>query len=104
MGLQSLYSVRDAKTESWSPLYQAVNHPSAIRAFADMCKNPQTTLASHPEDYAMYHVGYLDDQTGVVSPAEQITQLAHALNFAGNQESGVVSGGDNLRQFSMKSV
>ncbi|WNK14155.1 MAG: nonstructural protein [Microvirus sp.] len=37
---------------------------AAMRTFGDECRDPETEVSKHPEDYELYHLGEYDDQDG----------------------------------------
>jgi len=64
----SICSVFDSKAESWhSPMvFQAV--PQASRSFGDAVNQKDSDFNKHPEDYALFHLGEFDDETGNLFP------------------------------------
>lgn len=81
MSTVQLYAIRDAKTEAYMPPYQAVSHGEAIRQFSDVCKNPDTMLNRHPADFALFHIGAFNSESGALVPVTQVLQLSSALEF-----------------------
>lgn len=76
MKLQVLY-IRDivANCVPFAPMY--VHHlGSAIRDFGDQCKNKESQLGKHPEDYELYHHGEWDDVEATYTPLERPKQIA----------------------------
>lgn len=57
----------------WSP---APSLGVAIRAFTDAINNREDPMNSHPDDYDLYHLGFVDDGTGVLVPLAPPVQLA----------------------------
>lgn len=37
---------------------------AAVRGFTDECKNPDSEIGKHPDDYSLYHLGSFDDSSG----------------------------------------
>lgn len=59
----ALYSVQDSKSGLFFTPYAAPNAGVALRMFTDAIKNPNSEIAKHPEDYALYEIGTMDNQT-----------------------------------------
>ena len=59
-------SVNDAVAGAWmTPLYfQSAGQ--AVRSFQDACDDKQNEIGRHPEDYALFHIGYWDEHNGVL--------------------------------------
>lgn len=79
--IYGLYSIKDAKT-SYMPVTLDVNNASAVRNFEHAVRQPDSLLRSHPNDYALYHVGDFDTDNGnVISifPPVQLIDAAACL-------------------------
>lgn len=79
--IYGLYSIKDAKT-SFMPVTLDVNNASAVRNFEHAVRQPDSLLRSHPNDYALYHVGDFDTDTGLVHSIlipEQLCDAAACL-------------------------
>ncbi len=57
----NVYSILDSKSGIYAKPFFMLNTSMAVRAFGDLCNDVQTTIASHPEDYTLYHIGEYDD-------------------------------------------
>jgi hypothetical protein len=76
-----VYSVYDEKVKTFgNPFYKPTN-PAAIRDFADLAKDQNTTVGRHPEDYTLYQIGEYDDQTGLMTPYEKLNNLGKADQY-----------------------
>jgi len=61
-----MFAVFDMKIGSYAqPFFQA-SVPAAKRAFRDAAQDPQTMLAKHPADFALFYLGDFDDETGSI--------------------------------------
>jgi len=76
-----IYGIRDAKTEAFSQPMFFVTKGVAIRAFADECENTQSNLNKHPEDFALFHLGSYNDNTGEFVSLPQPVQIALAMDY-----------------------
>lgn len=75
-----LYTIRDAKAESYLSPFTFRNDGEAIRAFGDIVEKPGTTLHDHPEDYFLVRIGEFDIENGVITPCALVS-LAAGLDF-----------------------
>lgn len=64
-----LYSIRDLKSEFWSPRV-AYDDDSAIRDFSMQVSNPEpyNALNFAPSDFELYFIGDFDSRTGMLEP------------------------------------
>lgn len=59
----ALYAVYDLVAQAIVGTIFIQRHPAAaIRTFADVINDPQTSIAAHPEDYELRCLGYLNDK------------------------------------------
>lgn len=67
--------VKDKLTEKFItfPTYQS--KAVALRDFKNVFKNPQSILATNPEDFDVYVLGNIDESTGVITT--ECTLLCH---------------------------
>lgn len=61
----SVYSLMDVKARAFQNLILLQNDEMCVRA---MQSPPQGDVAKWPSDFQMYHVGFFDDDNGVISP------------------------------------
>jgi hypothetical protein len=64
--MRGLYAVYDRCSRVYDGPIPQANDDTAIRAFTQMCNNPQSTVAQSPEDFTLFKVGEFDDATGEV--------------------------------------
>lgn len=63
------YAIRDLKANVFTAPFVAGTVDEARRIFGDMCYfGGDNLIARHPSDYELYHVGYFDISTGLISP------------------------------------
>lgn len=66
-----IVAVRDSAAGCFSPPQVVGAQQQAVRGLADQVNSANGGIvAEHPEDFELYHVGFYDDQTGAVTPAE----------------------------------
>lgn len=74
-----IYSIKDNKI-GFSQVFVAPNNAAAIRMFGDTCRDKSTMFGSHPEDFDLYSVGEMDDNTGTIKG--EVVFLEKAMTFA----------------------
>lgn len=65
-----MYSVRDQKSELFHKPWHAQTHGEAERNFSQMANDDRSTIFNHPEDFDLYHVGYYEDNSGILTPLD----------------------------------
>lgn len=69
-----LYSIKDNKI-GFSQVFVAPNNAAAIRMLEDTCKG-ENMIAMHPEDFDLYALGDMDDNTGELKSEVQFLEKA----------------------------
>lgn len=75
--IYGIYAIKDAKT-AFMPCTVDYNNDSAIRNFEHAVKQPDSLMASHPGDYALYRLGVYDTETGMITVDDLPVQIADA--------------------------
>jgi len=65
-----MYSIRDAKAESFNPPFYKITHGQAERDFNTLVNDPKSAVWQYPEDFDLYYVGTYEDSTGKFSALE----------------------------------
>lgn len=79
--LLNVYSIRDAKAETFSlPFYQH-NDGLAERNFRNLVNEPNSHVNKNPEDFDLYHLGSFDDNVGKFTPLDTAKHLCKAINL-----------------------
>lgn len=65
--ITGLYAIKDAKS-TFMPCTVDVNDATAVRNFEHAVRQPDSILASHPNDFALFKLGEYDNESGVISP------------------------------------
>lgn len=67
----NLYSIKDNKVGTFSKPFSAINTAEATRMLHTACNDPNVQLSMYPEDFDLYHIGSMNEQTGYLnSPSE----------------------------------
>lgn len=80
--MKNIYAIKDNKM-GFEQIFIAPNNASAMRMFGDTCKDENTLFAKHPEDFELYKVGEMDDNTGAI--IADVVFLERALTFKPNK-------------------
>lgn len=73
-----MYSIRDMKAMNFNSPFVQLNKALAIRVFADISRDPQSTINKHPEDFDLFEVGVFDSETGLVQAYENTIYVSNA--------------------------
>jgi len=68
--IKLLYSLYDVKSQFHSAPIAFIDLEDAKRGLSSMFDNPQGKHAKYPEDFKLYHLGSLDDNSGVITPID----------------------------------
>lgn len=81
MKLQMM-SVFDRALGAYMQPWFAQSKGQAQRMFTDEINNPQGDMHKHPEDYALFHLGEWDNETGALTkePINAPEQIATGAN------------------------
>lgn len=61
-----LVAVFDSAVGSYMPPFAQRSIGEALRSFSVACKDEQTAMAKHPQDYALYLLSEFDDESGLL--------------------------------------
>lgn len=76
----NIYSIRDNKAEAFLQPFFSKNHATAIRAVEEAVADPSHQFAKHASDYAVYHLGFFQEDTGQILP-EAPKHLVNTIDF-----------------------
>lgn len=69
----SAYSVRDESAQSFGTPFYAQTELVAIRSFKMLIDDERSTVYHYPGDFSLYHLGYFDDETGILEPIHPVS-------------------------------
>lgn len=87
--IYGVYSIRDVKTGFMTPTVDQ-NDDSAARNFYHAVANSDGILFTYASDFALYHIGNFDSDTGIIDPAIPsvlIAEGSNALRVLGKESS-----------------
>lgn len=62
-----IYGIRDAKADAFTrPPFFMSTEGQALRAFTDLAHNADSDVGMHPDDYTLYELGKLNQETGEI--------------------------------------
>lgn len=80
MNLQVL-GVYDKKAKCYAQPFFQGNLDLGVRALAAAVNSEGTALYHHPEDFALFHLGTYNDETGAFNTPVQPVHVAEAINL-----------------------
>lgn len=84
-----IFSVRDAKSETFFRPMTATTKGEALRAFMDEANDPQSIIHKHKEDFYLYQLGHFDETSGILHPFEIPLSLGGALELTSERGQAV---------------
>lgn len=77
----NVYSIFDKTAMAFITPFFMHNDGIAIRAFSDSVNSgdPNSTIAQHYEQFALYELGVFDDSTGVIDPRDDARCIISGL-------------------------
>lgn len=76
-----IFAVKDTATNVFDKPFFLLTKAAAVRAFADEANNKDSQLNAHPHDYVLFHLGTLDQDSGMVDQSSGIQDLGSAATF-----------------------
>lgn len=66
----AIYGIYDNKAEEFPGRFLHVHRheATAMRDFTELCTDPNTAMAKHPDDFDLVRLGYLDHETKQLIP------------------------------------
>lgn len=65
--LIEIYCIKDNKAGFFLKPFDTRGPTDAIRSIKEVAQDPKTTLNKNPEDYTLYLIGKMDDETGIIT-------------------------------------
>lgn len=80
-----IVEIFDKKMEEHQNCIVRQNRAIAIREFVDICKDKNSIIAKHPEDYKLIQLGVLDENKGIID--NTITDIMEATDAVALNET-----------------
>lgn len=76
-----MVAVRDSAVDAFMRPFFVPTTGFAVRSFQDEVKNPESPMAKHPGDFALYELGTFDEDTGRCNNLSAPRQLVRAVDL-----------------------
>jgi len=83
--ITQIYVVLDKLAGAYGSPFVMQNDSIAVRDFAFACRQPESSLSRHPEDYSLWCIGAFDDNSGRIAPLEKMRHVGDAINFTSQE-------------------
>lgn len=80
--MKKMYTIKDAKSESFNPPFFNHTHGEAERNFQELVNDNSSFVSKYPEDYDLYYLGTYDERTGKFDPLETPEHVVKAVQLA----------------------
>lgn len=74
-------AVRDSAVDAFMRPFFVPSTAFGVRSFGDAVKDPQSPMATSPQDYALFELGSFDEETGRFENVESPRQLVRAQDI-----------------------
>lgn len=79
----TICAIQDRSVGAFLNVHCARAEGQAIRGFMDAIANPQNQdIHKHPDDFDLYVIGTLDDNTGIITPEPTPRKIADGKQLA----------------------
>lgn len=79
--ITKMFSLYDGKAQMFQTPFYMPTLGMALRAFADLCNDPNTMVYRHPEDFSLYEIGEYDDSNAVHNSLSPLKLVGTAQEF-----------------------
>jgi len=76
------YSIHDMKAEAYATPFFSPNDLMAKRNFADLARDPLSTIHKNPEDFRLFRVGEFVNDDGTLIQSEIPQLICEGTEFA----------------------
>jgi len=84
----NIYSIKDEKRNKF--LQPFFSDPITVkRSIITMRENPQTELHNFPEQFTLYYLGEIDEDTGVIKPSRMPVDTVSDINFEEGEDNEI---------------
>ena len=80
------YSMYDYGSETFAGPFFVPSDRVALRMLDQIVKDPRSDVSKYPKDYALYHIGSLDTNTGRLEALDVVVMVAKASQFAKQED------------------
>lgn len=83
---QQIFSVFDAKAETFNTPFFMAAKGQALRGFQDEVNRKDSEINKHPGDYTLFHIGEVELDTGLITPLTTPTSMGVAIEFVNPED------------------
>lgn len=87
----NIYSLYDSKVGAYLRPLICRNHGEALRAFAELANDKNSSVGRYPADFTLFYLGSFDDETGGIEVEQSPRSLGIAQEFVELMRSPDVS-------------
>lgn len=88
--IQKLYSIRDAKAETYNTPFSAATNGIAERNFRQLVNDEKSFVSKYPDDFDLYHIGDFDTNTGKIIALDTPVHQLKAVQVLENRAPQIV--------------
>ena len=81
MAKLKIFAARDSKLGVFMTPFFMMHQGQALRAWEEIVNDEKSVMSKHPADFALYHLGEFDDDSGTVTMLEHHALLGSALEY-----------------------
>ena len=84
-----LYAFKDVKAASFIEIFPAKNQYTALRSVSGIVNEAgeKTLFAKYPEDFQLFYLGEMDEDTGLITPKVEFIENFLALKKTEHEEN-----------------
>lgn len=86
-----MFAIRDAKTETYMQPFFSPTTAAAIRSFAQLANDPNSSVGQWPDDFTLFELGSFEDSVAMFE-----THSPHSLGLASEHQQAPVA--PNLKE------
>lgn len=76
-----VFSIYDNAVKAYNQPFFMLTQAEAVRAFSNLLKDINSSIAQNPQDYVLYKLGTYDNQTGMFTQDKSHTRIGSANEF-----------------------
>lgn len=75
------FSILDTKANIFNTPFLMRSTGEAVRAFSDLCNDPQSAINKHPDDYRLFYCGDFDQDHGTFDKLDRPQPLGAGSEY-----------------------
>lgn len=78
-----MYSMYDKLAQVYIFPFPAENDEVAVRSFQEILKDPHSAMSRHAEDYCLFRIGKLHQDTGAIDAEGEVVRVSEGVGLPG---------------------